>query len=599
MGADPAQTGLPTVVGSGCGGSVPTFNYTNQLPVTFSNRDMMESSPTNATQPVINGTVLGENLNISAVPYVPAPCSNCTVPMFPSFVGGSRKRSITYPVNRQAAAYLPPTNLNVGGVSANYPDGSDIPIQPYYRLDTTRTHLLTTLIVYQPYNWTGEAGLNYEHFYPDDDTFLFYPVETIFSGSPPCNVKSHMYEVKYDFEADRVVFVSIASTLQDVCIAIAGGSTPGPPFNTFSFNFAGQTISHFQFSVWGDYYTSCWLDAVTNSSKCYVFERQRILFGGGPPRVMLAITPSDWSTYPFVELHPVTLANNSTRGDFLTTWSPCGMFIGVYSVPGHIQYVRCVSVDYNLLLMTASEVTITVAPWDASVGSCIAYDSCIPCNFYYPPIVTFHNPLRNTVRCAYRVFGATQKLACVFQFEANGVTNSKLKTVEYELSSGIPVSTPAPIVFDPEPGNFGTGTHLYGADIVYDHNAILYLAFAAQRQIYGFEDFGWTAYKFTFDPGFRPLPMTSTSLTGSEVTMHKQNWFRAIAVVQNYPLSIWRAWYGNSADSQPPTYRKHIRYMDALKIQQESFNRTFTGTDACNVQHTCKQLIILNSGTNE
>ena len=632
-------TGMPNVTGTGCGGSTPVVTWNNNQPIHFAKRDGSSASatgPVTQTVQVSNGMVLG--LNVTVTPFVMNDTGvvyNTSLPftLQPTNPFGRHRRDQPYADASYANWTMEYTPFPYGEQGNIAEPGSQIIPTPYYNGDVGPLYYYSTLPANaDPHghlgHWLGQRGIDYAPYgmipaiiNASFDILILH--SSIFTSSP-CNATPTQTALIYDMSVDRVVYATVSpSTQQDVCIAISSSNGPNSTYRVFDFTFPGQNISHLDFSLWGGYYTACWLDAATNTSRCYIFERERIINGIATPRVISVPTLTNSVTYPYVEVHAVSQQHSGTAGPLITTYAPCGVFVGAFAGNGNVQYIMCQSLNFSTSSITTQEATVAtgLGSWNANVGQCRAYDQCIPFwGLETYPNNNQRNPFRNTVRSAYRYEPSlgSERMALAWGFDADGIHNAKIYWIEYFLdpASGLPLAghSLTPSVYDPFPGNYKNGSHVYTPVMTYDNNLNLYMGYYANIW-YGpyFEIFGpifgfrnttsevqyYFAYRLRIDPegSMRVYPIafccTDPPCQCNSYTNSSDNWFPTMTSYYNYSMSI-ASWYYLPYDNVGLGKLLYVNF--GQRIKNQTFTRTFTATDACNVSHSCTQELMMSNG---
>lgn len=317
---------------------------------------------------------------------------------------------------------------------------------------------------------------------------------TIFTAAP-CSSPSNMREVRYDHEANRFIYVVISST-NDLCIAISTNSNPNSGWTRWTYTNPGSTISSFEFSIWGDYYNTCWINTSGGTlaervAQCWVLDRTAFLAGApSPGRVKIPDGVGVSGNATEYTVTKPTHQGASPRGPSITSNAPCGMFITAYSASGLIEQRLCTSVNFGGPSIVTSEIVTSYTPWDTTVGACTSAYSCVPGNVTNGDIPT--DPIRDWPQSSYYFHtpSSLERLALIMVTNANGVDNSKLQWGEFNISPGNASIIGLFYREDPVPGTYTTGTHLFAPTVMYDRDLTLFVAFSLSR-------YGGCPYKIT------------------------------------------------------------------------------------------------------
>jgi len=252
------------------------------------------------------------------------------------------------------------------------------------------------------------------------------------SSSAPLNcqvVFARFHFFWWDGEADRWISVWMPTTRDRICLASSSTTDPLGAYSYWEFPFAGQQMDRMDFTIWGDYYLASWNDLnqpmATREANLFVFERSRILFGGGTPRVLSVprhtIVATDGKRATAVPHRQPN--NNGPRGPMNTAF-PCGIWSVMSS--GVINMRMCQSVNFDTSMVTTTEsMTIIPAYNDGSTGNCTSEEACIPSG--NPPLE--YNPFRYEPRIAYRYFpnyGGIERFVIAITVDADGTNNAKI-----------------------------------------------------------------------------------------------------------------------------------------------------------------------------
>jgi len=262
------------------------------------------------------------------------------------------------------------------------------------------------------------------------DTSVF--VSVILTDIAPANCQIPFPRFHYfwwDGEADRWISVWLPTTRDRVCMAYSTTIDPLGAYSFWEFPFVGQQIDRMDFTIWGDYYLASWNDLnqplATREANLFVFERNRILFGGGTPRVLSlprpTIVATDGKRATAVPHRQPN--NNGPRGPMNTAF-PCGIW--TVMTPGAINMQMCQSINFDTSMITTTE-SMTIIPIynDGSAGNCTSEVACIPSG--NPPLE--HNPFRYEPRIAYRHFpnsGGMERFVIAITVDADGTNNAKI-----------------------------------------------------------------------------------------------------------------------------------------------------------------------------
>lgn len=574
----PTVTGMATVVGMGCNDDPINITFTDSdvFPM-ISKKDVgIPVNPHHGEQLTKTHPIVFEAVAMGHVDNATVVVSNGTSNDFDSIndlndllLGRNQKRSITFDQNR----FNYTSQVSVDTLTP----ADDFQIQTAYGMDLIFDgYLLTT---------------------PDNGRLLYHsagPVMTILIDSifvsAPCDAAVHPYNVWFDYEFGTYIFLGVArNATNGDYLCVARSLNPTDPsaggWDTYVFQTNNQTISRLTSGHWGDYYVLSWNDLKSDpEAKQFVLERERILYGGGPPRIIEV--PGPGASLPVglkVSSHPLSLGLGP-RGTATTTFCPCGCFLTYLpTAPSnanlHVTY--CETVNFNTQIITQSVSTSgTGALEDQSVGNCTASDECIPTLG-----VVEKDPLRGTIRWSYKESTfQSNGVALVFSYDANGVNRSKVRWITGELTaSGI------------IPGALGGDgiienslEHMWAADVYLDAYGNIFIGLSTSNSTIPGQP--RVTYRFRTDPVNQlrkvaePREWFLTSFSSPN-----NNWApNYIAPINGLPRGFNYAY--SHPESGTGTTRTFSQFMLAAP---EIVFRTFMATDACNKTAMCEQRIEL------
>jgi hypothetical protein len=387
-------------------------------------------------------------------------------------------------------AYSSTWNSTVDGAKKRNVDNAPPPWYRFEHVATTSTFsYLSSIQKNMPIRVSGSLSNRYTYMIGRTDVNAITLYEngvisdatTVTGGlGNPCVSHSGEYDIHFDHEVRRWIFVWSAE-VDNICIRVTADDSYFSGMDTvFQWQFTGQTISKLSFGIWGDYYNMCWNDS-TNYGTCYIVERQRILFGGGTPRVVQIPAPEAISTLN----HPLTvsvhqqLGNNGPRGPVMQAF-PCGIFTVISSDQGGIIDMRqCISVNFDTSTIMSQNVRTIVGVFnDGASGSCTALDQCIPNSLGLEL-----DPNRYDVRTSYRHFPVQdltsalglEMMAVAHVVDADGTNNAKARWGEFIMQpdgSLVPVGD-GMYIFDPFQGQ----RHVFDVNVAYTPSGMLALTY--------------------------------------------------------------------------------------------------------------------------
>lgn len=240
--------------------------------------------------------------------------------------------------------------------------------------------------------------------------------------------------VRVDHEADRLLVAWVNENAGQYwhCFATTQTNDPSGMWDTFEFSItlAMGFPNRLDVAVWGDYYlvsydTGLLTTGAQPNYGWYVLERQRMLFGGGMPR-MVDLPRHSLGTSAFV--NPSLLnqdAHNGGPGPFQTAF-PCGAHVVMSATGGGVLgMVACQSVNFDTSANTVMETSLVIGTWnDGSSGSCANIRQCI--SLAGGPPGDNLDPLSYEPGVAFRYFPATgeSKLAVGITIDADGTPSA-------------------------------------------------------------------------------------------------------------------------------------------------------------------------------
>ena len=227
-----------------------------------------------------------------------------------------------------------------------------------------------------------------------------------------CERASGFSVVRYDEEAQRFVISLINSEHNAMCVAIATSTDLEQPFRIFEFKREGFSVSHYLFSVWGDYYNCCW---ISNSTErwCGVIERSKMINYNMTDMPKITIAQMDVMTgSSLMNAHMYTMYQDKfSRGPLINMRAPCGVF-SILKEDGTIEIHMCTSVNFMMGTMNITKSFIEVGPFTP-------YHSCIP---IYNTMSSCKNSFSKHHRMAYYYKDGVEKVAYTFIKYLNGIS---------------------------------------------------------------------------------------------------------------------------------------------------------------------------------
>jgi hypothetical protein len=539
-----------TLTGAGCGGSLVTVTSTQSSPVVFSGGINAKSEGMGTLLQLSTTTLAPLRVTSGAWPAAGAAAKN--LKPLPPLRGGSGLRDIGVFPSTVGASEL------VAQFGYGCEAGADL--EAYVTADSNQLYILDVLMpgcgALEIRNASDGTQLSF-----GDITFMFP------TCIPPASAFDYPAFIRTDHEAGGRLVVAI---LWHDYYCISMTDTPDPqgnfteyvwgPLPAF-FNYA----SAFEFSVWGDYYTSCWLTTL-GGEHCVIIDRNSLVnqmnfFGS----TMMFFDNTLFNTTDAYAVNPVH-QGLSPRGTFLNASAPCGLFAMANGDTQRIEWVACTAIDF--LANTSTLVTYTQASsWTSGVQDTGCYPLCIPT---FDPLVNLTS-FANRLRTAYW----DSQLALVWP-----QANRELLWHEQagsEVLSQTPIASPVLIS--------SSNSSLFAPGIMLDCHLSMFLEYT---EVFSSVDVLNNIYTYRLSTDPADALRAPGVLQYTQVISPYSTW----AMPQPYPNGVIPRTAPFSTFFQTAGQQGAF-----LHLLDQSFNITYTATDACNTTQQCTQEVRLLANT--
>lgn len=623
----PSVTGnATTYIGSPCG--TPTLTFTTENPPTnnvqeFRKRqtsieDMftvnVNENPVsvNLGNPV-EGHLMGSIGQFTDLPLPPMTENQTADP------GTGRRRSVTWARDwTQQVGYFGST-YNVSYSKAALP-----------WISVLETNGVLRYAVYKSLN-VSFAVLQHEYNNISGSVHFFNPGE-VFSGGPcfvgnNTSIGDDAFDLKWDLTINRFVFVyKLGSANNKFCLVMSntsdffnGGGVGYEIDLPYSF---GADTQRLQFSVNGDVYSFCFDDYSQNVTKnadvnytgplywgnCFALERARIITGAASPRICplqvnLFIPPVN-PGIPVLSYTIRTITQTTTvvlPGTGLATGRGyVGMFF--YTFPGYktvymAKNLNTTNWDFSL-------------PCDISVGSTVTNPftpNVTSINYSTVPVPVVSNGL--SAAAFGSIYSSDVQDAALFATAWTIVDPTLTQNTKIGLSALGFFSNLAPFpsvtmntVFDPYPGNYTHGVHVFNPTIRILNNKSGFVLAYQQTTLNPNLAFPSTSYAYwlnsdpttAFRPAEYPLYMNNLANPQRLTATNMTNPINTGLAIPPFPVLGFSIFGPGDAVSDDADSWSFIN--QNFQIAGERWTRTFTLSDACG-NTSCVQEIYLNAST--
>lgn len=406
---------------------------------------------------------------------------------------------------------------------------------------------------------------------------------------------------RYDSVADRFVYAYVGNVGNVLCILVSDTSSALGAWSAFEFSLgAAVDAKRMDFAIWGNHYLTCYDDDAASGgvpgvhSNCLALERDRIINGGGTPRMVtlpkhsIVAFEASAATASLLNQEP----NNGGPGAFETAF-PGGVIITM--APGKMGMVAVSMIDYASMAVTSMESTTVIGTWnDGTSGSCENARACVP----LPGGGVSKDPLRWEPGVAYRYFPSTGETRMVagITVDADGTDYAKVRWGEFILNSNGTASLlgDGMQIFQHQLTVPGTPRHTFAPAYAYTPSGILvctYLMAGADDEL-GF----YMAYRYLSTPaGEWTFNSLLTQIHGERIgnTFESSTSFTPRHKPDIYPgeKSIFGlGWIQHTGLASNKITRLGVEIFNATEqyIAQKVFTR-----DECNYTATCVGFITL------
>jgi hypothetical protein len=450
-------------------------------------------------------------------------------------------------------------NLQTGGiVNDTNPSGTKICVSGAANRDGTYQVALSNTFIVPPNIFVNNDTLVYfildsiSHYAPPGCAPNSFQIGNGLAGGDGCDSPSSEHVLRYDYEVDRWVIIYSSDSLKRICILITANSNPYSMLTMFDIPVVNQTVYGLRFSIWGDFYNLCW------ANNCYALERSAILLGMGMPHMIM------------ISSNTVTTLNQgaSTRGPIVVAF-PCG--VALNSINGSIQMTLCQGLNFTNATVTTVASTTSVAPWN---------NGTVP----IPTVSSLTiNAESGDTEATYIYLGGTDKMAWAVTIDCDGINNAKIRWAEFTMNiDGSLTSLNGAYTYNPYPGNYASGSHVWMPVLLYDFNGTLAMQYSVTN----------STLPVTPEINYRlatyPLgEWDEQRLLNAGLSVNN-------ATFERGSLSLFGN--GRLARSFMTNYYAPIGETNLylLIIANETFTRTYTATDACGYTSSCTQQINLS-----
>jgi hypothetical protein len=607
----PSVTGnATTYIGSPCG--TPTLTFTTENPPTnnvqeFSKRDELITITTNENPIVANlgnpieGHMMGSIGQFTDLPLPPM-TENQTE---------TKKRSVTWARDwTQQVGYFGST-YNVSRSNAfTVPWISALETNGVLRYAIYKTNESFALLQHDYNNISGSA-----HFFNPGEVFTVSSVCNIVPGALT-TVRS--LDIKWDLSINRFVFVySKASGLSNkICLVISNTSdffNGGGVGYEIDLPYNFTNVERLQFSVNGDLYSFCFDDTTQNVTKnadlnytgalywgnCFALERARIITGVANPR----LCPLQLNMFNLL----IGILNYTIRTTTQTTSvaniadngiATGAGYVNVYILkyPGHrIYYFGTANAnttfwDFNL----PCEISVPYTQ-----GNVIAPVITTSINFVTTSVPVYQNGLFAAAIGSVYSIDLQDPVFQAIAWNIIDQTNTQNTKIGISVLSTFAVFT---ITFDPYPGNYTHGVHVFnptirilsnksGVVISYQQSTLNpNLALPSTSYAYWLNSDPKTAFR----PAEYPLRMNNLANPQRLTAVNMTNPVNTGLTIPPFPTLGFSIFGPGDATSAGQDSWSFIN--QNFQIAGERWTRTFTLSDACG-NTSCVQEIYLNATT--
>ncbi len=534
-----------TLTGTGCGGSLVTVTSTQDLPIVFSGA-----------------------LNAKDVSGAPPPPEHVDVPVSVVYPIRVTRGSWSSPAQQQRNMIVPrdmgvyPTTDGASELVAHFgytcTAGADL--ETYVTADSNDSNFILDVMM------PGCGALQVRNF-TDGVLLSSAAIETMFPTCvPPASPFTYPAVIRADHDAGGRFIVAIL--YQDYyCISLTDTADPQGNFTEYVYGPNAAFFDYssaFEFSVWGNYYTTCWLTA-SDGEHCAIIDRNYLVnnynFFGTTMILLSNVLFNTTNAYAVNTVHQ----GLSPRGMFMNASAPCGLFAMANGDTQQIEWVACTAIDF-LANTTTLVKYVQPSSWTSGVT-----DSC------YPQCVPTFDPLVNLTSFANRMRTAywDTQLALVWP-QANRELLWHLQPAS-DVTAQTAIVSPSLIT--------SSNSTLFAPGVQMDCHESLYLEYT---QVYSSVDTlnNIYTYRLSGDPvgGMR----TPGVLQYTQAVSPSSSW----AMPQPYPNGVI------PRTAQFSTFFQTAGQQGAyLHLLDQSFNITYTATDACNTTQQCTQEVRLLANT--
>jgi hypothetical protein len=388
--------------------------------------------------------------------------------------------------------------------------------------------------------------------------------DIVFIFPPECiPIPYYALMVRYDHQNNRFVIATKAEPAT-LCIAVSDTSEPTGTWTVATYQnatlFQQAGWNAFEISVWGNYYTSCWM--TPSIPRCVIISKSTFA-------IWISIDPmfsiADLNTNNLPAIHPIT-QGLSPSGSLVN----CGAFAVADDQTQQLRFLFCTDINFD------NETVVFGNAWDIIVNGGWISNNNATCNIagIEPGCMPMGmgittNALSNRVRVAY---SNEENFAYVFPTNFTSLYWGELTLPETSITPGI-------ITSDVGLQNFAPALH-------YDCYRTVYMSFTQVQSIDNTNYWGFT-YHLRTDPTnqMRNVLPESFDTTGST------------------PYYAWSMEYPFPNTVTPRTGRFSMltpenRYTGyQQRLQDQEFTLTYNATDVCGNFATCSQTIHLGTVT--
>jgi hypothetical protein len=605
----PAVTGnATTYIGSPCGSA--TLTFTTENPPTnnvqqFKRQDFETIIDPNATSVDLGPPVEGHLMGLIEV------FTDLPMPMMTENQTSPGKRSVTSPRDWAQQVGNFGTTYNI---TSSYTQGfnwiSSLETDGVLRYAVYNTNQSFAILQHDYYDINGNA-----HF--------FNPGEVFPSGSP-CDVPpgtsttGWQHDLKRDIKLNRYVFVYFNVSVTNImCLVISntsdffnGGAVGYEIMLTSNSTYFGSN-QRLRFSINGDMYSFCFDDFTQSSANnnnsayigplywgnCFALERARIIIGASTPRLcslqlnMLDPSFRIYGLYSVEMLHQTTLIENAT---------------GIATGTGYVKVVLVQFPTTQLWILTTANADFTF--WDFNLACIITANGAnnvgsptTIINFASNAVPIYENlKYGNAVPTKVSSDIQDPQLRVFAWTIVDSINNTKIGwSVHGFFVNNLPLNLGYTFtsVFDPYPGNYTHGVHVFAPTIkILPNKAGIVIAYQ-QSTLNPTLSLPSTSYAYwlkTDPPGvLRPAvyPLFMNNLANPQ-RLTETNMTNPLSTgLAIHPTKLEFSIFG-PGDAASANSWSFIN--QNFRIAGERWTRTFTLSDACG-NTSCVQEIYLNS----